>query len=105
MLAVSLDGADTLRKFRDSLKAPFHFVADPDGLLVKAFDVKGLLGMSQRYTFVVGEGRKVEAVQSGSDAINPEGAVRACALRKPSAVDAAAQPAPKPAWAGPDAGR
>jgi hypothetical protein len=39
-----------------------------------------LLGVAKRVTFVVGPGRKVLSVQEGSEAIDPSGAVTACAL-------------------------
>jgi peroxiredoxin len=93
-----MDDAATLKKFKESLKAPFAFVADPDGKVVKAYDVKTpVLSFAQRYTFVIGDERKVLKVESGSDAINPEGAVVACPLRKPSSKPDAGTP--------PDAGK
>ena len=84
MLAVSMDDRDTLARFKAELKAPFAFVSDPEGHLVKLFDVKTpVLSLASRHTFVIGEGRKVLEVQSGSDALDPAGAIRACPLRKP----------------------
>jgi peroxiredoxin len=81
-----MDDAATLKKFKESLKAQFSFVADPEGKLVKLFDVKvPVLSLAQRYTFVIGEGRKVVQLQSGSDAIDPSAAVQACPLHKPPA--------------------
>jgi thioredoxin-dependent peroxiredoxin len=86
VLAVSMDDAETLKKFKDSLQAPFAFIADPDGTLVKQFDVKApVISLSQRYTFVVGEGRKVLRVDSGKDAVDPAAAIAACPLRKQDA--------------------
>lgn len=85
MLAVSADDAATLKRFKESLKAPYAFVPDPDGRLIKLFDVKmPVLSMAQRHTFVIGEGRKVLKVQSGGDAIDPGGAVAACPVRRPT---------------------
>lgn len=93
MLAVSMDDAATLKKFKESLKAQFAFVPDPDGKIIKAFDVKmPVLSLSQRYTFVIGEGRKVLSVTSGGDAVDPSAAVAACPLRKPGAKPAEAKP-------------
>lgn len=88
MLAVSMDDLETLKRFKASLGAPMHFVSDKDGALVRAFDVKGLLG-SKRTTFVIGAGRKVLAIQEGADAMEPAGAIRACSLHRPApAADA-----------------
>lgn len=88
MIAVSGDDAETARKFRDSLKAPFPFVSDAEGALMKLFDVKyPLITAAKRVTFVIGPGRKVLAVQDGSDAIEPSAAVTACSLAKPKSMD------------------
>lgn len=88
-----MDDAETLKKFKESLKAPFAFVADPDGKVVKAYDVKTpVVSFAQRYTFVIGEGRKILKMESGSDAIDPAGAVAACPLRKPSSKPDAGTP-------------
>ncbi|XXF77039.1 peroxiredoxin [Myxococcaceae bacterium GXIMD 01537] len=102
VLAVSMDDAETMARFKADLKAPFAFIPDPDGQLVKLFDVKApVVSFSKRYTFVIGEDRKVLKVESGGDAVNPEGAIAACPLRKAAAAAASPAPAapvpPKPA--------
>jgi len=72
-----------MKKFKAELKAPFSFVADPEGKVVKLYDVKApVVSIAQRNTFVVGPDMKVMAVQSGSDAIEPAPAVRACSIHK-----------------------
>ena len=82
VLAVSMDDAGTMTKFKASLGAPFTFVPDPEGKLVRLFDVKmPLLSMPRRYTFVIGEGRRVLKVEAGSDAADPLGAIGACSLK------------------------
>ncbi len=92
-----MDKPDVLRKFKAELKAPFAFISDEEGKLVKAFDVKTpILSLAQRYTFVVGPGRKILSVTSGKDAVDPSAAVAACPLRKPaSSPDAGEPPAKK----------
>ena len=83
VLAISMDSPEVLRKFKADLKAPFAFVSDEQGKLVKAYDVKAaVLSFAQRYTFVVGEGRKILSVTSGKDAVDPSAAVAACPPRK-----------------------
>lgn len=97
MVAVSMDDAETMKKFKESLKAEYSMIPDPQGKVVGAYDVKtGPLPFAQRYTFVIGQDRKVLQVSSGSDAIDPAGSIKACPLHKP------AEPAPAGA---PDAGR
>ena len=83
MLAISMDSEATLRKWRDELKAPQRFVADPDGKVVKAYDAKmPVLSMATRATFVVGVGRKILAVYQGGDAVDAAKSVAACKLGK-----------------------
>jgi peroxiredoxin len=82
-----MDDRDTAHRFKESLKAPYSFVGDPKGELVKAFDVKAfLLPISKRITFVVGPKREVLSISEGNDAIDPSGAVAACSLKPPEAL-------------------
>ena len=80
-----MDDSETLARFKAELKAPFAFIPDPEGKIVNAFDVKTpVVSFAKRYTFVIGEDRKIAKVESGGDAINPEGAVAACPIRRPA---------------------
>ena len=82
VLAVSMDDVETMRRFKQSLGAPFTFVPDPEGQIVRLFDVKmPLLSIPRRTTFVIGEGRRVLKVETGKDAADPGGAIGACPLR------------------------
>jgi thioredoxin-dependent peroxiredoxin len=82
MVAVSMDDAETMKKFKESLKAEYPMIPDKDGKVVGAYDVKtGPLPFAQRFTFVIGQDRKVLSVQSGGDAIDPAGSIKACPLR------------------------
>lgn len=49
---------------------------------MKAF----LFTIARRITFVIGPGRKVLSIQEGGDAIDPSGAVKACSLKPPEAL-------------------
>lgn len=85
VLAVSMDDVATLLKWRDELKAPQTFVADPEGKLVQLFDVKmAVVGMASRHTFVIGAGRKIVEHTEGPDSIDTSKAVAACSLHKPA---------------------
>ena len=66
-----------------------------------------MLKLANRYTFVIGEDRKVLKVESGKDAIDPNGAIVSCPIRKPKAdgVDAAGKEAGKGSDAGKGSGR
>ena len=93
-----------MAKFKESLKAQFPFIPDPDAKLTKLYDVKvPVMSLANRYTFVIGEDRKVLKVESGKDAIDPNGAIVSCPLRKPKAeagADAAVKDAGKAKEAG-----
>jgi peroxiredoxin len=76
-----MDPADKLREFKASLKAQFAFVPDPKGEIISKFDVKmPVVSFAKRYTFVIGEGRKILKVESGSDAIDPNAAIVSCPM-------------------------
>ncbi len=93
LLAVSTDDGDKQKKFKESLNAPYPFIADSDGKLSELFGVRiPVVGIANRFTFVIGPGRKVLEVQSGSDAVDISSAVQACPMQK------------TPPPAGPDAG-
>jgi peroxiredoxin Q/BCP len=86
VVAISTDDADTMKKFKAELKAPFAFVADPDAKVTKLYDVKmPVVTVASRTTFVVAQDGKVTDVKSGSDAIDPAGTITACPLHKPAA--------------------
>jgi peroxiredoxin len=79
-----MDDAETLKKFKAELKAPFSFIPDPEGKVVGLYDVKmPVIAAAKRYSFVVGQDRKILKVSSGADAVNPEAAIVACPTKKP----------------------
>jgi len=83
VIAISMDDAETLKKFKSELKAPYSFVADPEGKIVSQYDLKmPVVAMAKRYSFVVGPDRKIIKVQSGSDAVDPSEAIAACPVTK-----------------------
>jgi len=87
VIAISGDDHEKQVKFKASLKAPYHFIADSKGVIIKAFDVKmPLLTIAKRTTFVIGKGRKVLGKQEGNDALEPAGAVAACSIAPPEAL-------------------
>jgi peroxiredoxin Q/BCP len=83
LLAVATDKAETMEKFRQSLNASFSFVPDPNADLTRLYDVKApVLKIAKRTTFVIGEDRKILRVDEGSDAVNPDTAIKACPLKQ-----------------------
>ncbi len=56
-------------------------MADPDGTLIRQFEVKTLLfTVAKRVTYVIGKDRRILYVERGLSAIDPSEAVAACPL-------------------------
>ncbi len=79
VLGVSMDTVETQAKFAESLKAPFPLLADAEGTVSKAYGVWNEGGYASRVTFVIDRDGKVRAVFEGKDALDPAGALGACA--------------------------
>ncbi len=78
-----MDDAETMKKFKAELKAPYSFIPDPEGKIVALYDVKmPAMPIANRYSLVVGDDRKVLKVQSGKDALDPGDAIAACPIKK-----------------------
>ena len=81
VVAVSTDDLETQMEFKKKLGASYRFVADAKGVLTKLYDVKmPLLNVAKRTTFVIGQDRKVKAVYTGSQAMDPGLALQSCSL-------------------------
>jgi len=77
-----MDDAETMKKFKAELKAPYSFIADPDGKIVALYDVKmPAMPIASRTSFVVGDDRKILKVQSGKDAVDPADAIASCPVK------------------------
>ena len=60
LAGVSTDDAGTQCKFAESLAAPFPMLADPEGEIARAYDVRWpLIGLAKRVTYVLGPQRVV----------------------------------------------
>jgi thioredoxin-dependent peroxiredoxin len=60
VVGVSADRAETAERFRASLELPYPMVGDPEGRILRAYQVRWpLLGLARRVTYVVGRDRKV----------------------------------------------
>ena len=77
-----MDDAETMKKFKAELKAPYSFIADPEGKIVALYDVKmPAMSIANRTSFVVGDDRKILKVQSGKDAVDPADAIASCPVK------------------------
>jgi len=78
-----MDDAETMKKFKAELKAPYSFIADPEGKIVALYDVKmPAMPIANRASFVIGDDRKILKVQSGKDAVDPADAIASCPVKK-----------------------
>ncbi len=84
-MAISGDTAEEQKKFKDELKAQFPFIPDSDKKIIELYDLKGMFGWAKRTTFVIGSDRKILKIDTGSDAIDPSGAITSCPLHKAEA--------------------
>jgi peroxiredoxin Q/BCP len=70
IIGVSHDSVDSHKKFVEEYKLNFTLVADPDGKIIEAYDVKmPIVSMSKRVSFLIGLDGKIIHV---TDAMNPQ---------------------------------
>jgi thioredoxin-dependent peroxiredoxin len=70
IVGISHDSVDSHKKFADEYKLNFTLVADPDGKIIEAYDVKmPIVSMSKRVSFLIGLDGKIVHV---TDAMNPQ---------------------------------
>ncbi len=63
LVGVSTDEFDTQCRFAGELHVPFPLIADSDKRIARAYDVLWpIVGLARRYTFVIGEEQKIEAI-------------------------------------------
>ncbi len=90
VVGISTDRVATQKRFRDENQLPFPLLSDEGGKVAKQYGgTMILVGVANRTTFVVGQDGVVKEIVSGSDAIDPRGAIVSCPLRHP-----ASQPSP-----------
>ena len=60
MVGVSTDAQDKVDRFKRELSLPFPMVGDPDGAIVRAYQVRWpVVGWARRVTYVIGGDRRV----------------------------------------------
>jgi peroxiredoxin Q/BCP len=66
IIGVSLDNADSHRRFAQKNSVPYPLVADTDKVLARAYGavgtLRGILGLAKRITFVIDKAGKVAGV-------------------------------------------
>lgn len=77
VVAISTDDPATLKKFKDSLGAPFIFLSDPEGKVAAQYGGVMAEGYAKRATFVVNSDGTIGHTEEGMAALNPS-AIDAC---------------------------
>ncbi len=86
VVGISTDSVETQRKFKEKLKVPFTLLSDEGGKVSKQYaGTIPVVGLANRATYVIEQDGKVKEVTTGSDAIDPAGAITSCPLQKPRA--------------------
>lgn len=78
VVAISTDDTETLKKFKESLGAPFTFLSDPDGKVAAQYGgVDG--GHAKRATYTVAKDGTIGHEEVGMAALVPDSSIDACA--------------------------
>jgi peroxiredoxin len=81
-LAISGDFIATLNHWSKELNAEFPMLSDYKRDVMKEYGVLGPSYLASRTTFVIDTQGKIVAIEEGSSAIDPTGAVTACTRLK-----------------------
>ncbi len=85
VVGISTDDVATQRRFREENRLPFPLLSDEGGKVAKRYGgTVALIGFANRATFIVGRDGIVKEIVTGSDAIDPRGAITSCPLRHAS---------------------
>lgn len=74
----STDSLEKLQQWAEQQKLTYPLLSDTGGKVSGSYGVLGASGRSQRTTFVIDREGRIQHVEQGSSAINPEGALTAC---------------------------
>jgi peroxiredoxin Q/BCP len=79
VVGISVDDVATQKRFKEQYRLPYPLLSDAGGKVARQYGgTVAILGMANRATFVVGRDGKVKEIVTGSDAIDPKGAIAAC---------------------------
>jgi len=83
VFGVSTDSVETQKKFKAELKLPYSLLSDPDGKVARQYSgTIAVVGLASRANFVIGQDGKIAQIVEGGDAVDPNGAIAACPLKK-----------------------
>ena len=83
VVGISTDDFATLKRFKDENKLPYPLLSDQGGKVAKQYGgTIAVVGLANRATFVLEPTGAVKEIITGSDAIDPAGAIASCPLHK-----------------------
>ena len=80
--AISVDDAETNRRFAESLSSDFPILADPAKTVARAYGVLGPFGVARRWTFYIGADGVIQYIDKEvkTSTAGPDIAARLAAL-------------------------
>ena len=83
VVGISTDSVDTQKRFKEENKLPYTLLSDEGGKIAKQYPgTIPVAGLANRATFVVDQDGKVQSIVEGKDAIDPQGAIQSCPIRR-----------------------
>lgn len=81
VVGISTDSVETQKKFKDEYKLPYPLLSDASGKVAKQYGgTIPVVGLANRATFVVDKDGTIKEIITGSDAIDPLGAIKSCPI-------------------------
>ncbi len=83
MVGISTDTVETQKRFKSEYRLPFTLLSDAGGKVARRYGgTMPVVGYANRATYVVGSDGTIEAIATGKDAIDPQGAIASCPVRR-----------------------
>jgi peroxiredoxin Q/BCP len=83
VLGISVDDVATQRRFKVEYKLPYPLLSDAGGKVAEQYTgTMPVLGYANRSNVVIGQDGLVVEVVAGGDAVDPNGAIALCPLKK-----------------------
>jgi peroxiredoxin Q/BCP len=85
VVGISTDDVATQKKFKAEYKLPYPLLSDAGGKVADQYTgTMALIGYASRSNVVIGQDGLVVKIVEGGDAVDPNGAIALCPLKKPA---------------------
>jgi peroxiredoxin Q/BCP len=83
VLGISVDSIADNAKFAQEIKASFPLLSDTTREVTRRYGLLDpVLGLARRTTYVLDKQGVIQHVETGGDAVDPEGAIQICSMLK-----------------------